>query len=427
MSIIYSNIVHMNYLTRLIEDKLRAYHAAFPCVVVVGARQVGKSTVLNHLFATEIPAFVFDPVQDLYGARRDPDLFLRNHPPPLILDEIQYVPELVPALKRAIDRDRRPGLFLLTGSQQWAVMRKLAESLAGRTAVLELPGFALCEARGRPKSGWLGTWLEAAAGQKMAVAEDALRSFRSAGLRPSECIWRGAFPELQTLDEVVVPGWFLGYTATYLQRDVRLLLEARDEAQFAQFLARCAASTAQEVNAAHLGRDIGLAHTTARRWLEVLRGTHQWLELPAYTRNTVKRVSQRAKGHLWDTGLAAHLMRISSPAAVSGHPAFGALFESLVVGDCLRQLQGEQTVPTAWHYRRHSGAEVDLVLERDGRVFPIEVKATANPTPRDADSIAAFQEEAGPAGALGVVVHAGDRVMRLNERCLAIPFDLMRD
>lgn len=415
----------MKYLTRLLEDKLRAYHAAFPCVVVVGARQVGKSTLLNHLFADTIPTFVFDPVQDLYGARSEPDLFLRNHPPPLILDEIQYAPELVPAIKRMIDRDRRPGQFVLTGSQQWAVMKNLAESLAGRTAVLEMPGFALCESQAKPATPWLAVWLNLASTGNFAAAEEGMRSFRSAGLRPSECIWRGSFPEVQSLDESVVPGWFLGYTATYLQRDMRLLLESRDEAHFAQFISLCAASTAQEVNAAHLGRDIGLAHTTARRWLDVLRGTYQWLELPAYTRNTVKRVSQRAKGHLWDTGLAAHLMRISSPAAVTGHPAFGPLFESLVVGDCLRQLQGERMVPTAWHYRRHSGAEVDLILERDGKVFPIEVKATANPKPRDADSVSAFQAEAGSAGMPGLVVYAGDRVVRLNERCLAVPFDLM--
>ena len=415
----------MKYLRRLVEEKVLAYRNAFPCVVVVGARQTGKSTLLNHLFANQAKTFVFDPVQDRYGARQDPDLFLRNNPPPLILDEIQYAPELVPAIKRAIDHDRRPGQFLLTGSQQWAVMRRLAESLAGRAAVLELQGFALCEALARPQSTWLSTWLQVAATGDLAAAEVALGAYRSSGLRPSARIWRGAFPEVQTLEEAVVPGWFLGYTGTYLQRDVRLMLESRDESQFATFLALCAALTAQEVNAAHLGRDIGLAHTTSRRWLDVLRGTHQWLELPAFTRNTLKRVSQRKKGHLWDTGLACHLMRISSPEAVPGHPAFGALFESLVVGDSLRQLQREQTVPAAWHYRRHSGAEVDLVLERDGRLFPIEIKATTNPAPRDAAAIATFIEEAGMAAALGLVVHAGDRVLRLSERCLAIPFDLL--
>lgn len=135
----------MKYKSRILESKLLAYHRNFPCVVLIGARQVGKSTLVQHLFSGKAKSFVFDAVQDQYGARKDPDLFLRNNPPPLVLDEIQYVPELVGAIKRAIDRDRRPGQFVLTGSQQWGVMRRLAESLAGRAAILELHGFALCE------------------------------------------------------------------------------------------------------------------------------------------------------------------------------------------------------------------------------------------------------------------------------------------
>ena len=416
----------MTYSHRLLETKLRAYRESFPCVVLVGARQVGKTTLLQHLFGASAKTFVFDPVQDQFGARHDPDLFLRNNPPPLILDEIQYAPELVPALKRAVDRDRRPGQFVLTGSQQWQVMRTLAESLAGRAAILELSGFALCEERLQPDGGWMNRWLEVASSADIAAGESGFDGYASVSARPSACIWRGAYPEPQHLPESVVPGWFLGYASTYLQRDVRLLLESRDETRFATFLALCAALTAQEVNAAQLGRDIGLAHTTARRWLDVLRGTYQWLELPAYNRNSLKRISQRPKGHLWDTGLACYLLRLSSPEAVSGHPAFGALFESWVVGDALRQLQRENTVPAAWHYRRHSGAEVDLVLERDGRLYPIEVKATANPTGRDAAGVSAFQEEFGDRTSLGLVIHAGDRILRLGDRCLGIPFDLMR-
>ncbi len=416
----------MIYKTRLLESKLRSYHDAFPCVVLVGARQVGKSTLIQHIFSGKAKSFVFDPVQDNHGARQDPDLFLRNNPPPLILDEIQYAPELVGAIKRSIDRDRRPGQFILTGSQQWGVIRRLAESLAGRAAILELHGFAICELAERSDGGWLHYWLSTAPDARAAQSERAFRGFASAEQRPSVRIWRGAFPEPQTLPEDVVPGWFLGYASTYIQRDVRLMVEARDEARLADFFALCAALTAQEVNASQLGRDIGLAHTTSRRWLDVLRGTHQWFELPAYTRNAVKRVSQRAKGYLWDTGLACHFMRISSPEAVSGHPAFGALFETLVVGDCVRQAQYEKTVPAAWHYRCHSGAEVDLILERDGLLYPIEIKAASNPTPRDAYGIEVFQQEYGKQATTGLLIHAGRDILRIADRCLAIPYDLIR-
>ena len=413
----------MKYHQRLIEAKLQSYADAFTCTLVAGARQVGKSTTLNELFGDEYRSFVFDPAQDIYGVKEDPDLFLRNNPPPLILDEIQYVPELIPALKRFIDQDRRPGMYLITGSQQWHVMRHLAESLAGRVAMLELPGFSLQERADIQGPTWLSSWLEGAS-QGTEVGLRGLRSYSSPGQSATEAIWRGGFPEVNTLDNHVIPGWMQGYVSTYLQRDVRTLLNTRDETQFGTFLSLCASLTAQECNYSQLGRDIGLSSPSAKRWIGVLRGSFQWLEVPAFESNLIKRLSSKPKGFLADTGLACHLLRLSSPEALQGHPAFGALFETLVATDVWKQLQVQPLVPALYHYRQHSGAEIDLIIEKDGLLYPIEVKASSRARPSDARSIGIFRDRVGDAVQPGLIVYAGSEILQVNDNCIAIPFDL---
>ncbi len=410
----------MIYHPRHIEHRLNQYVDAFPCVVVTGPRQVGKSTVIDRCLGQRMRSFTFDPVQDLHGEKADPDLFLRNHPPPLILDEIQYAPDLVAAVKRRVDRHREPGQFVLTGSHQWQVMRRLSESLAGRAAVMELGGFTLSERSDDPAMAWLPRWLDAAV-RSPGEAADLLASGAPREFSPAECIWRGSFPEPCRLPLAVVPGWMRGYVATYIQRDVRMQQEVRDEEQFGRFLALCAALTAQEVNQRQLGRDMGATAPTARRWLDVLKAGGQWIEIPAFSRNLPQRVSRAPKGYFADTGLACHLQRLPSPEAVSGSPGFGALFETFAVTDLLRQCAVLDTEPGLHHFRKHSGAEVDLVLEYGGRLFPVEIKASAQARPADARGIRAFQEALGPACGDGLVVYAGGSCHRLDPRVQAVP------
>ena len=415
----------MKYKKRLIEDKLDVYIKSFACTLVTGARQVGKSTLIKHLVGRKFRTFVFDPVQDLYGVKADPDLFLRNNPPPLVLDEIQYVPELVPALKRYIDENRHPGMYVITGSQQWEVMTKLSESLAGRVAMLELPSFCgqeIAETADQPC--WLNQWLEATV-DGIDAGISSLAGRRSSEDSATHRIWRGGFPEVQTLSSQVIPGWMQGYVSTYLQRDIRALLNVRDETQFAAFLGLCAALTGQECNYEQLGRDIGLSSPSAKRWIGILRGTFQWLEIPAYSNNHIKRLSSRPKGYLADTGLACYLMRLSSPEAVQGHPAFGALFETMVVTECYKQIQNLDMIPVMHHYRQHSGTEIDLLIEKDGRFFPVEVKASSYPRPMDARSMKTFRDNVGTAAMPGLIIYAGKEILKLTDHCVAVPFDLL--
>jgi hypothetical protein len=362
---------------------------AFPVVVVCGARQVGKTTLVRHLFP-EFDYVVFDPTVDLLNARREPDLFLRDHPPPLVLDEIQYAPEVVASLKRRVDvSESRPGQYVVTGSQQWQVMKSLSESMAGRAAFLDLDGFSLSEMAGRTSApGWLKAWTESPL-DFVAVLPTAENTAPTL-LWP--WIWRGFMPGVQELSDDLVPEFWTGYQRTYVERDARLAGEVNDWQQFGLFLRLAGALTAQEINYSRLGREIALTPQSARRWLQVLRGTFQWWEIPAFKGNLIKRVSSKPKGHLSDTGLACHLAQLTSPRALGGHPLLGSLFETAVAHEIRKQAASLPGGGAFHHWRSAGGAEVDLLFERDGIFFPFEIKLTAHPTRRHAAGLTAFRQ-----------------------------------
>ncbi len=394
----------------------------FPVVVITGARQVGKTTLLKHVFAGHGQCVTFDPTFDVHGARRDPDLFLQNRPGPLLLDEIQYAPELVSAVKRAVDENREPGRFLLTGSQQWGMMRNLSESLAGRAVFIDLQGFELLEtaATGDQRDSWLDQWLSA---PTWATVRDC--SVIDLPYPMIECLFRGSLPDACLLPTEVLRPYHEGYQRTYIERDVRAVGDISDYQQFGRFLRLAAALTAQEVNYSQLGRDLGLSPKTASAWLAILAGTGQWFALPPYTGNTIKRVSGKPKGYIADTGIACMGLGLSSPAAVDHHPQFGALFETAVVCELQKHCVRMPTPPSMYHWRTHGGAEVDVILERDGRLYPIEIKATSRLTRNDARGIGAFRKTYPTLDiAPGLVIAPVRDPIRLSEDTFVVPWNL---
>jgi hypothetical protein len=411
------------YLERCATERLRQLFAAFPVVVVSGARQVGKTTLLRHAFP-DLDYVVFDPSLDVENARSEPDLFLHGHRPPLILDEIQYAPELVSALKRRIDEaEARPGMYLVTGSQQWQVMQTLAESLAGRAAFLDLQGFSLQELAGADaRSGWLEPWLHDPDGFMAAQPQPAKFAERPLW----EWLWRGTMPGAHGLDLALVPDFWTGYHRTYVERDARMAGAVDDWQRFGQFVRLMSALTAQEVNASQLGRDIGVTPQTARRWLAILAGTFQWIEHPAFSRNTVKRVSSKPKGYLTDTGLVCYHAHISSPAALGGHPLAGALFETALVNEVRKRASLLPGSTAFSHWRSAGGAEIDLLLERDGVLHPFEVKLTGNPLRRDASGIAAFRKSHPELRVgKGALLCGVERPFWVTEDVAALPWNLI--
>lgn len=408
------------YRYRLLSERLKQLAAAFPVVVVSGARQVGKTTLLRHVFP-ELDYVVFDASLDQENARREPDLFLKNHPSPVILDEIQYAPEVVAAIKRQVDRaGAKAGQFLLTGSQQWQVLKSLSESLAGRAAFLDLYGFSLQEL-GSARSGWLSRWLDA---PQDFVAWSAKAERYEGHLQ--EWLWRGTLPRVTEINESLVPDFWTGYHRTYVERDARLAAGVSDWQEFGRFVRLMSALTAQEINYSQLGREIGMTPQTARRWLKVMEDTFQWFELPAFSGNQTKRVSSRPKGYLADTGLACYHAQISSPKMLGGHPLFGALFETAMACELIKQATVLPTRPAFYHWRSAGGAEVDLILERDGVLYPIEIKLTANPARRQTSGIDAFRAaHAHRKVALGALICAIDEPRWLSEEVVAIPWNLL--
>jgi predicted AAA+ superfamily ATPase len=263
----------------------------------------------------------------------------------------------------------------------------MAESLAGRVAFLDLEGFCSAElsaGEGSSRS-WIGAWLDA----PETFSNGPWRA-RNGGYSLYQQIWRGWMPRAQFVEPDAIPALHAGYRRTYIERDVRVVADVSDLQDFGRFFNLAGALTAQEINSAHMGRELGVTQQTARRWLNVLRETCQWHEVPAYSGNAIKRVSSKAKGYAADTGLCCSGLAISTPDALAGHPAFGALFETTVVGDIRRQCAALSQAPVPHHWRSAGGAEVDLLLERDGVIYPIEIKAGTRIGRRDASGIEAF-------------------------------------
>lgn len=405
----------MEFLPRHLASCILSAAKNFKVILLLGARQTGKSTLLRHLLP-HARMVVFDPVQDLYEARKDPDRFLSLFPSPAILDEVQFAPELLASLKRHVDLNDAMGQYYLTGSQNFSVLKSVAESMAGRVAIFHLDPFTSLEMVGLGnEKGWLDSYLS--------DPHKFIKTHRGmiSGLPPlNEFLFRGGYPRATMLPLNELDTFFLSYIQTYVERDVRVVENIENFTLFGDFLRLSATLTAQEINTSQLGRELGIAPQTARKWLNLLLATFQWTEVQPYHGNAVKRLSEKRKGYFRDTGLACHLMRIHSPEALVTSMKMGALFETWVVNN-IQTLFATTPKANIYHWRAHGGAEVDLLLERDGAFFPIEIKCKARPTRSDASSIASFRATYPKLKIMpSLVIHAGDETYPLDEETLAL-------
>lgn len=407
------------YLKRHIEQKLQEYATFSKVSLVLGARQVGKSTLLKNVFP-DLPTFTFDAYVDPYSVRTDPDMFLQQFEGPIILDEVQYVPELLSAIKRRVDTKPQPGQYFLTGSQNFAVLKNLAETMAGRVSILTLHPMTLHERYGYPDRHWLHTLLE--------NPTDLPKICKTTipNLSLWQVLWQGGFPGLLSVPQKHIQGVLQSYLNTYAERDIRLLENIRDLGDFKRFMSLLAAQTAQEVNESQLGREIGISHTTARRWISLFNASFQWIEVAPYYGNTIKRLAKKSKGYIVDTGLAAFLLRLSSPEAIGSSTHLGALFESYTIQQISAVAASYSFEPNFYHWRTKGGAEVDLLLELDNRIIPIEVKARTYVSRNDARGIRAFREtypnlKIEP----GIIIYAGERCYQVDNETIALPYNAL--
>lgn len=382
-----------------------------PAVVVTGARQTGKSTLVEHLVPQRRRFASLDELDILDLARRDPQALLAGEQP-LTLDEVQHEPGLLRAVKRAIDRDRRPGRFLLTGSANLLLMRGVSESLAGRASYLTLWPMTRREQRG---SGRCGLWDELLAARD-GDWEEVLSAHPHEPEDWKALAQRGGFPTpalaLKSATERTI--WFDGYVRTYLERDLQDLTSISALPDFRRLMRASCLRLGQMLNQTELGRDVSLPQPTVHRWLNLLETSYLLVRLPAYAVNRTKRLIKSPKLYWADTGVALHLAATEQPG--------GAHLENLVLNDLLAWRDSRLERAEIGYWRTVNGEEVDFVIEVAGRLLPVEVKATSRPRLGDATHLRAFRTEYGQTARAALLLHSGHETQWLAPDVLAAPW-----
>ncbi len=326
---------------------LRKLATQYPILTVTGPRQSGKTTLCRALFPNH-PYVNLEPLDTREEVRRDPRGFLAGHPNGAVVDEVQHVPELLSYLQVDVDANATSGRFILTGSQHFGLSQQIAQSLAGRTAVFQLLPLSL----------------------------DEVRRFGTAPLDLMTTLWTGAYPRIfdRGIDP---PRWYSDYTTTYIQRDVRQLLNVSSLEAFTTFLRLCAGRSAQELVLSSLGADAGVSQPTARAWLSVLETSFLCHRLPPWHRNVRKQTVKASKLHFLDTGLLCFLLGIGNPEQLRTHPLRGAIFETWVACEIYKARANAGQIAHLSHYRQARGPEVDLVLDATRALLLVEAKSGA--------------------------------------------------
>ena len=358
------------YIERKIEQQLNYLSEHFPSVVIAGARQTGKTTLIKKLIGGRAGmtyvTLDYPRIREL--ARTDPELFLQQYPAPLIIDEVQYAPELLPYIKIRIDESRRNGQFFLTGSQMFRLMKNVSESLAGRVGILSLYALSRAEIYGTLEEPFLPS------NRLFSKHDETIASV-------FDRIFRGSMPQM-VIDPNLTPEAYFGeYMQTYMERDIRELIEIKNESKFLKFIACVAARTGQELNLTDIGRDVGIDTKTADSWLSLLVTSGLVYLLQPYSANTIKRIVKRPKLYFMDTGLACYLSLWNDPRVLENSAMAGAMFETYVVSEIIKEYtnKGIDVRSRLAYYRDNNGKEIDLMILENGTIYPIEIKKSADP------------------------------------------------
>ena len=334
----------LSMIPRIMETKIKESAKHYPVVSVTGPRQSGKTTLCRKVFPQK-PYLSFEAPDIRELAKQDPRGFLSRYPEGAVLDEVQRVPEILSYLQGIVDERKKNGLYVISGSQNLLLLRSIQQSLAGRTAVLKLLPFSVEEIRSL-------------------IQERAT----------DEILYAGFFPRI--FDQKINPTDAMrDYVATYVERDVRQIINVKNLSSFQKFLKLCAGRIGQILNLSNISNDLGVSHTTIKEWMSVLEASYVIFLLPAYYRNWKKRLIKAPKLYFYDTGLAAYLLGIEQPSQMSRDPLRGALFENFVVIEFLKYFWAEGRDAPLYFFRDNHGNEVDLVIEKTRRIIGVEIKA----------------------------------------------------
>lgn len=361
-----------NYIRRDLEEKIIDASKEYSCILITGARQVGKSTVLEQLMGNEREEVFLDDMVERKLASKDPALFLQTHSTPILIDEVQYAPELFSYIKMAIDKGAAPGSFWLTGSQPFKLMELAQESLAGRIAIIHMPPLSQHEIYGTGKA------------EPFAIDMDKLKA-RAKTNAPADLnaiynrIWNGSLPGHVSGKYTDRDLFYSSYIQTYIERDVKYIADIEDTVLFGDFIRSAACRAGQMLNVTDIAQDVGISNDTATRWLKILEKSDIIFFLRPYSNNLLKRTVKTPKMYFFDTGLVSYLTRYSSPEILANGAINGAILENYVVSEIIKTYHNNAKDCLIWYYRDSNSNEIDLVIESDGMLHPIEIKRTANP------------------------------------------------
>jgi predicted AAA+ superfamily ATPase len=337
------------YWPRLLEHTLTKTLKTFPAVVITGPRQSGKSTLVDHFFPKNASFINLDNINFRRLLEEDPYTYLKKLRKPVVIDEIQYMPEIIPYIKILIDEHRIPGQWIITGSQQFSVMKGVSESLAGRAAILSLPTFQISERR---DIDGLGEYLLA-----------------------------GSYPEPVVNKKIDPLIWYSGYIQTYLERDLRSIINIPNLRDFESFLRLTAAHVSQEFNASKMSTKIGVSVPTIKRWISVLESSYILFFVPPFYENYGKRIIKSPKLYFYDSGLVNFLIGIKDSGFLLSGPMAGALFENAVVSELYKLKYARGVKPEMYFWRSQSGIEIDIIIPENGRYIPYEIKLSSSIKP----------------------------------------------
>lgn len=408
----------MNYIERTLERKFLRMSSFFKAVLVTGARQVGKTTMLKHLAKEQNRTYVsMDNAMARMLAKSDPVLFFQTYKPPIIIDEIQKATELFEQIKLICDENEEKGLFWLTGSQQFKMMNNVRETLAGRIGILELYSLSKSETENvvfpNELDFSLPSLLER---QLLAKKNDVIDVF--------EHIWRGGMPDVLKADGEQRQEYFNSYIETYLMRDVSEEGGITDTVRFRKFLGACAALTAEQVNYKNLAEAAEISQPTAKQWLRLLQGLGIVYLLPPFANNELKRLTKTPKMYFCDTGLCAGLSMWLTRDTLMNGAASGHYFENYVVIELLKHYAYAPSKATLSYYRDSNMKEIDIFVEQNGLIHPLEIKKSANPDRREVRKYELL-DKAGLKRGSGGIVCMCEEVIPIDERNCFIPCNLI--
>ncbi len=402
----------MEYIQRDMEKLVVELSKEYSCVLITGPRQVGKSTMLEHIEPNR-NRVTLDDLQERHLAQTDPEMFLTLHRTPILIDEVQYAPQLFSYIKIAIDGGAPAGSFWLTGSQSYKLMSLAQESLAGRIALLNLTSLSQNEIYS--KSDITPFTLDIA---KLQDRAEQCEPIDVNGI--FERIWKGGMPGLASGKYTNRDIYYSSYLQTYLSRDVKDELNLKDNTRFVDFIRAVACRVGQQLNVHSIATDVDLSDDTIRRWLNVLEKSEIIYYLHPYSNNLLKRVVKTPKLYFFDTGLVSYLTKHSNPEILQSSMLSGAILENYIVSEIRKSYQNSGKELFMYYYRDKDQQEIDLVLEYDGKLHPIEIKKSSNPNLSMTRNFGVLKNTQVPLGT-GAIICMKSNITALNSDTLVVP------